>query len=64
MDWAGLMRVGLSELGLAPAAFWALTPAELIVMAGHDRRAAPMGRAAFEALVAAHPDQTGGQDDR
>ncbi|MCT4684014.1 MAG: phage tail assembly chaperone, partial [Roseicyclus sp.] len=33
-DWPALMRVGLQGLGLAPAVFWALTPAELLMMLG------------------------------
>ena len=28
-DWPGLMRAGICGLGLRPAEFWALTPAEL-----------------------------------
>ena len=39
MDWPGLLRVGigparLGGLGLTPAEFWALTPAELALMLG------------------------------
>ncbi|TVQ55951.1 MAG: phage tail assembly chaperone [Rhodobacteraceae bacterium] len=58
LDWAGLMRLGLGRLGLAPATFWEMTPVEL-------RRAAegrfgvapaPLGRAGLQALMARHPD--------
>lgn len=63
MDWVGLMRLGLAELRLAPAAFWAMTPLELLVAAGREGRAAPMARARLDALAARYPD-TGGRDGR
>jgi uncharacterized phage protein (TIGR02216 family) len=56
MDWPGLMRLGLHELRLSPAAFWALTPAELLVMLGAEAREAPLGRSRLEELAAAFPD--------
>jgi len=62
MDWAGLMRLGLAELRLAPAEFWALTPAELLVTTGRGLRGTPMDRARFDALVDRYPDETGGPD--
>jgi uncharacterized phage protein (TIGR02216 family) len=56
-DWAGLMRLGLRGLGLRPAEFWALTPAELLVLLGQDGGAAPpLGRARLMELAAAYPD--------
>ncbi len=59
-DWPALMRLGLGRLGLAPGTFWAMTPAELAAAlegAGALRqRAAPLGRAGLERLMAAHPD--------
>ncbi|SER95075.1 phage conserved hypothetical protein [Tranquillimonas rosea] len=61
-DWAALMRVALSGLGLRPDQFWALTPAELALMLGAGRAPAPLGRARLEELRAAYPDQ-GGADD-
>lgn len=64
MDWAELMRLGLAELRLAPAVFWALTPVELLVMAGREGRTAPMGRSRLEALAARYPDKQGGPDGR
>lgn len=57
-DWPGLMRAGLQGLGLTPAQFWALTPAELLTMLGEGPGAAPMGRAGLEALSARFPDET------
>lgn len=55
-DWPALMRLGLHGLGLAPADFWALTPAELMVMLGKDGASAPLGRARLEELARAFPD--------
>ncbi|WP_099823889.1 rcc01693 family protein [Oceaniglobus indicus] len=54
-DWPGLMRAGIRGRGLSPDAFWALTPAELMMMLGRDGPA-PMGRAGLDALAARFPD--------
>lgn len=54
--WAGLMRLGLLRLGLAPAVFWDLTPAELMLLAGEDGAPRAITRAAFEELAARFPD--------
>lgn len=63
LDWAGLMRVGLHQLRLRPAEFWALTPAELAIMLGEGASAArPMGRSRFEALLARFPDRADGSE--
>lgn len=56
LDWPGLLKAGLHELGLRPAEFWALTPAELQVMLGRTSGAAPMARARLEDLLNAYPD--------
>ena len=37
--WSGLMQLGLVQLRLAPEVFWALTPAELMLLAGQRTRA-------------------------
>jgi uncharacterized phage protein (TIGR02216 family) len=50
------MRLGLRRLGLAPEVFWALTPAELLLLAGEDAAPGPITRAAFEELAARFPD--------
>ncbi len=42
------MRAGLRGLRLRPAEFWALTPAELMLMLGQDGLAPRMGRARLE----------------
>lgn len=55
--WHRLMRLGLAQLGLRPAEFWDLTPAELMLMAGLGEGSAALGRAEFEALVARFPDR-------
>lgn len=60
MDWAALMRAGLRGLGLRPAEFWALTPAELMLMLGADTAGPPMGRARLNELARAYPDRTRG----
>lgn len=58
MDWAGLLRAGLRGLGLRPDQFWALTPAELLMMLGADQPGnAPMARARLEELSRAFPDK-------
>ena len=56
LDWPALLRVGVRDLGLAPAAFWALTPAELWLMLGPDTAERPMGRRRLDELRAAYPD--------
>lgn len=55
-DWPALMKAGLHSLGLRPAEFWALTPAEFRLLLGIDASAAPMNRAALDALSRAYPD--------
>jgi len=62
-DWPAVMRVGLQGLGLAPEVFWRLTPADLLMMLGELPGAAPMGRAALEALAARFPDVTNKEAD-
>lgn len=62
-DWPALMRAGIKGLGLKPSEFWALTPAELLLMLGAGSGNAPMGRARLDELAQAYPD-TAGQADR
>lgn len=62
LDWPGLMRAGLMRtelggLGLHPAEFWALTPAELALMLGSEAGRAPLTRARLNALAQAFPDK-------
>lgn len=62
-DWPVLMRAGLRGLGLRPAEFWALSPAELALMLGHDKGQAPLDRAGLSALAQAFPDKIEGEND-
>lgn len=55
-DWPALMRAGMRGLGLRPAEFWSLTPAELRLMLGEDAGGLPMGRDRLSELMAAFPD--------
>ncbi|MEB8388625.1 phage tail assembly chaperone [Rhodobacteraceae bacterium KMM 6894] len=61
-DWPALMQAGLKGLGLRPVEFWALTPAELRLMLGEAKGAAPLARDGLEALMAAYPDKRGESD--
>ncbi|MDE3079057.1 MAG: phage tail assembly chaperone [Paracoccaceae bacterium] len=60
-DWPALMRAGMRGAGLAPEAFWRLTPVELLILLGvdpgRDQRQGPMTRAGLSALLAAFPDE-------
>ena len=58
IDWTGLMRAACLGLGLRPAEFWALTPAELALLMGTDGQK-PLTQDGLEALVTAYPDKTG-----
>ncbi|MBF9036034.1 phage tail assembly chaperone [Rhodobacterales bacterium HKCCE2091] len=55
-DWPALMRAGIGEMGLAPRDFWALTPAEFLLMSGAAAGPAPLGRARLDDLIAQFPD--------
>ena len=63
IDWPGLMRAGLNGLGLAPEAFWRLSPVELRIKLGAEAGAAPLTRARLDELAAAFPDGKKGQGD-
>ena len=56
LDWPGLMRAGLHGLGLKPAEFWKLSPAELMLMLGRDGGDAPLNRNRLDELTRAFPD--------
>lgn len=49
-DWPALMRAGMRGLGLAPDAFWRLTPAELALLLGEGSGTRPLARARLEEL--------------
>ena len=61
-DWPALLRLGLGRLRLRPAEFWALTPAELMMMLGRESAAPPLSRSRLEELARAFPDAASGQD--
>ena len=63
IDWAGLMRAGLGQLGLAPEVFWRLSPMELRIMLGAEAMLPPLTRARLEELAAAFPDRAKGGND-
>ena len=48
--------IRITGLRLTPDQFWALTPAELMLMLGRGAGAAPMGRARLDEMLAAFPD--------
>lgn len=56
LDWPGLMRAGLRGLGLRPAEFWDMTPAELALMLGIEFGAGAMTRSRLGDLMARFPD--------
>jgi uncharacterized phage protein (TIGR02216 family) len=56
MDWPALMRAGMRGLGLQPAEFWQLTPAELMLMLGQADQDAPLSRSRLEDLSQLFPD--------
>ena len=57
-DWPGLMRLAFRGLGVSPAEFWALTPAELRLMLGQEGAVSrPLSRARLMELAAAFPDR-------
>ena len=51
------MRLGLVELRLPPDRFWALTPAELMLMAGVEGGVSSLSRAGFTDMAASFPDK-------
>lgn len=55
MAWGTLLRAGVRELGLRPDEFWALTPAEFLLIAGDQPNT--MTRAGLTALMARFPDK-------
>ena len=55
--WRELMRVGLVGLRLTPREFWALTPAELMFIAGRSGGGREvLTRSGLDALSARFPD--------
>lgn len=63
INWPRLMGAGLRGLGLRPAEFWALTPAELMLMLGVGGGDAPLTRDRLDQLIRAFPDDEKGRSD-
>ncbi len=61
-DWPNLLRAGIHQLGLKPAEFWQLTPAELEVMMGPGFEEMCLSRSGFERLMQTFPDGVEGSD--
>lgn len=59
-DWPALMRAGMRGLGLRPAEFWDLTPAELQLLLGNESGGPAMNRDRLSELMAAFPDRNEG----
>ena len=55
--WPGLVRFGLVQLRLSPEVFWALTPAELMLIAGVGRGREVLNRGGLAELLARFPDR-------
>ena len=55
-DWGALLQAGVTLRGLRPSEFWALTPAELMIVLGKGNARASLDRAGLEALASAFPD--------
>ena len=62
-DWPALMRAGMRGLGLRPAEFWDLTPAELRLLLGLEAGGPAMNRDRLDALLAQFPDGNKGTDE-
>ena len=54
-DWTGLMEAGRG-VGLRPAEFWRLTPAELAFVLAKSGQSTPLGLARWEYVAQACPD--------
>ncbi|WP_298256660.1 phage tail assembly chaperone [uncultured Litoreibacter sp.] len=57
-DWPALLRVSASA-GVRPAEFWALTPAELILVLGLEAVEKPLNRARLAELERMYSDVKG-----
>ena len=58
-----MLRAGLTHLRLKPWEFWALTPAELMLMLGLGRATRPMARDRLTELTQRFPDLSKGPCD-
>lgn len=58
-DWPNLLRAGVQGAGLRPAEFWALSPAELVLILGLDAVEKPLNRARLAELERIYSDMKG-----
>ncbi|MGV6839073.1 MAG: phage tail assembly chaperone [Planktomarina sp.] len=56
LAWGDMLRLGLARLHLRPDQFWALTPAELMLMLGLDPSSGALSRDGLSDLMAQFPD--------
>lgn len=56
LAWSDMLRLGLGHLRLRPDQFWALTPAELMMMLGLSPGHGALTRDGLSDLMAAYPD--------
>ncbi|MEO1549374.1 MAG: phage tail assembly chaperone [Pseudomonadota bacterium] len=54
--WGAMLRVALRDLRLSPEAFWALTPAEFLILTGLDQGGGAMTRSQLDLLSRRFPD--------
>lgn len=55
--WSAALHFGLGLLRLGPRHFWAMTPAELMALAGGMQPVTALGRDRLAQLMAAWPDK-------
>lgn len=62
--WGDLQRFGIGHMRLSPKDFWALTPRELMILAGiSEFGAGHLDKSGLDALMRAYPDaKVGGND--
>lgn len=56
LAWAEMLQLGLGRLRLHPRQFWALTPAELMMMLGMSPGQGALTRDGLSDLMARFPD--------
>ena len=57
--WDEVMGLAFTRWGLAPAAFWSMTPRELAAALGGRRRGPALDRSALDRLMGRFPDARG-----
>lgn len=62
--WDDLQAFGIGQMRMAPDAFWALTPRELMILAGiSELGSGHLDKGGLEALMRAYPDGKGSHGD-